>query len=61
MTEMLIGGVLGVVLVSVCWGFQTWGNRTKYTVQQNKDWADIQGKVEEIVTILERIVHRPRN
>ncbi len=60
MTE-LVCLCLGAGVVAVCWGFQAWSNRTEYRELQEKDYAEVQGKVDEIVTILERMVYRPRN
>jgi hypothetical protein len=58
MIDILVGACLGAGLVAVCWAFQTYSTRVEYTIQQEKDYIDVQADVDKIVTKLERIIYR---
>ena len=58
--DIFFGAIIGFVAMGIVWAMKSHENRVKYRVQQEKDWLEIQGKVDEVVTTLERIVYRPR-
>ena len=58
--DIFLGAIAGFAAMGIVWAVKSKENRIKYTVQQEKDWQEIQGKVDEVVTTLERIVYRPR-
>ena len=58
MVEMATGYVIGAACVGVYWAYKACNDRIVYTKQQEKNWAAVQNKVDEIVTLLERIVYR---
>jgi hypothetical protein len=60
MIEGFIGAIIGGGLVGIIWMSSFQANRTKDRVQQEKEYVEVQGLVDEIVTKLERIIYRRR-
>jgi hypothetical protein len=58
MADMMLGAVAGFTAMGIVWAVKAHEARVKYTDQQEKDWAVVQGKVDEVVTMLQRIVYR---
>jgi hypothetical protein len=58
--DIFFGAIIGFVAMGIVWAIKAHEARTKYTVQSEKDWAEVQADVDKVVTKLERIVYRPR-
>jgi hypothetical protein len=58
--DILFGSLIGFTAMGIVWWMKAHEARGTYREQQEKDYIEVQHKVDEIVTILERMVYRPR-